>query len=302
MSPEAHDLYLRGLALFQGRTEQGLWDAVADFEKAAALAPDFAPAYAGLGLTYSILADYTTRISYEESYRRSRDAAERALALDPTLPEPFAALGIMTFYRGNKETGLALLQRASELGPRSAIVANNYGWFLIAAERTADAIAVCGRVLSAVGDTPLCLEIDALARVIQDGPEAARDSFERWARVAGNTSDPDRVVDLLGALEGRNDRRAVAERLAATPVHSEWVGTGMMFQATDVPILLMLLDAPDLALAYIERTSGDPMNYTDWAMVIPALDPLRCDPRFRAVGERIGYVDGRAAKVCAGTR
>jgi hypothetical protein len=34
-------------------------------------------------------------------------------------------------------------------------------------------------------------------------------------------------------------------------------------------------------------------------MMLPALDPIRCTPRFKALVERLKTRDPRAAKVCA---
>src|SRR2546428_695420 len=87
----AYDLYLRGIALWQTRRGEALWQALELFEKAVAADPEFAQAYAGQALVYAVIWDYSGRISAAESFARARDLSERALALDPTLPEPYAA-------------------------------------------------------------------------------------------------------------------------------------------------------------------------------------------------------------------
>lgn len=38
----------------------------------------------------------------------------------------------------------------------------------------------------------------------------------------------------------------------------------------------------------------------DWALMMPDLNPIRCDPRFAAVVQRVKTKDPYAAKVCAG--
>jgi adenylate cyclase len=252
VNPEAHDLYLRGLALWQSRTVQGLLDAITTLEKATAVDPGFAPAWAWLGLAYVVTPDYTERISHDEGFRRGRDAAERALALDPTLPDPYVVLGNIAFMQGNTDTGLALmrravaispsfamahqwlgtslatardlqeglaaLRRASELDPRSPAVANNYGWFLLAAGRNAEAIAACKAVLDAAPDTPLCLEIDALARLFEDGPRAARASIQHWARLVTN-----------GTGHGS---RTCSRPWRAPPIGGQWLAGSRTFPFT----------------------------------------------------------------------
>ena len=73
---------------------EALWQAIGLFEQATAADPKFAQGYAGQALVYAVMRGYSNRIPAAESIARARDFAERALALDPSLPEPYyAALG-----------------------------------------------------------------------------------------------------------------------------------------------------------------------------------------------------------------
>jgi len=90
---QAYDLYLRGIALWQTRRGDALWQAVELFENAVKADPKYAQGYAGLALIYSIMGAYTARIPFAETLQRARDSAERALAIDAALPEAYAALG-----------------------------------------------------------------------------------------------------------------------------------------------------------------------------------------------------------------
>ncbi len=56
---EANDFYLRGLALWQTRGEASLISAIENFKNAIAADAEFAEAYAGLALAYTILPDYS---------------------------------------------------------------------------------------------------------------------------------------------------------------------------------------------------------------------------------------------------
>ena len=116
----AYDLYLRGLALWQHRGEDALWQAAELFERAAAADPGFAQAYAGQALVYAILGEYSLRVSIDESDARARDFAERALALDHTLPEPYAAMGYVANTEMRRATAQALLRQAIALRPSFA--------------------------------------------------------------------------------------------------------------------------------------------------------------------------------------
>jgi hypothetical protein len=76
--------------------------------------------------------------------------------------------------------------------------------------------------------------------------------------------------------------------------------SGNLFGDLDVPVLLMMLGEPGLALDYVDRGSrGGVWIDLSWGVLMPSLDPIRCDPRFVAAVERIRVVDQRAGRLCA---
>ncbi len=90
---QAYDLYLRGRASFVNYTEQSMKAAIADFERALALDPDYALARAGLAIAsawFSIRYAYETEASAWGA-RAERDA-KAALAADPSLAEATLAM------------------------------------------------------------------------------------------------------------------------------------------------------------------------------------------------------------------
>ncbi len=91
----AYDAFLKGEAAYaQGNTPATLREAVGYFEQAVALDSTFAVAWAGLSQAQSFL--YTNASSPARA-DQSRSAAERAIALTPTRPEGYIALG--DYYR-----------------------------------------------------------------------------------------------------------------------------------------------------------------------------------------------------------
>ena len=90
---EAYDLYLRGRASFVNYTEKRMKTAIGDFERALAIDPDYALARAGLAIAsawFSIRYAYETEAS-EWGARAERDA-KAALAADPSLAEATLAM------------------------------------------------------------------------------------------------------------------------------------------------------------------------------------------------------------------
>ncbi len=331
---EAHDLYLRGLALWQVREEEELFAAIDAFERAINADPGFAAAWGGLAITYAVLPAYSNRLTPGETAARSLDASQRALALDPTQPEPYLAMGsVAGAFSGRRETGAALirraielrpssatahqwlgtilvemgeleagiasLRRAAELDPRSLIVASNLASMLSIAGRDEEAIAACTPTLEYAPDSILCTGVIALSQLILGDRERARPFYDRWATAWGGGTDQ-QVAELFAALEGHGDRKAFAGRLVAFPERS-WrdPGSGNLFSDLDVPVLLMLLGEPGLALDYVDRASrGNPIDLA-WGVLMPSLDPIRCKPQFVAAVDRLKIVDYRAARMCA---
>src|SRR5438105_4044927 len=100
-NPEVYTQYLLAKQLFTRDTRDGYIRAAQAFEKAVALDPAFAPAWAGLAVaTFWVSDTAETPDAIAEGQRQARAAAEKAVALDPNLAEGYAARG---FVRGSVE-------------------------------------------------------------------------------------------------------------------------------------------------------------------------------------------------------
>ena len=84
----AYDIYLRSIAI--SHDPQPNKDAIAMLEQAVGMDPDYAPAWAALGLRYYYDAQYGG--GGEAAFQRSNAADQRALALDPNLVSSASAL------------------------------------------------------------------------------------------------------------------------------------------------------------------------------------------------------------------
>jgi len=90
-NPEAHDLVLRGQFLTEQGTEAGLHEAIALFQRAAALDSTYADPWNGIAQAWFFLAD--TYIAPRQAVPPMRAALEKALALDATSAAAHALLG-----------------------------------------------------------------------------------------------------------------------------------------------------------------------------------------------------------------
>lgn len=124
-SPEAHEAYLRGRHLVVQRTRASIEGAIAEFERAVALDPDYALAHAELSLAWHLLKDTQygdlTRL---EVLERSEPAAFRAISLSEGLAEAQAARGFVEWERENFAEALAAFSAALEINPNYSDVHN----------------------------------------------------------------------------------------------------------------------------------------------------------------------------------
>lgn len=331
---KAYDLYLRGIALWQQRSGDALWQAIGLFEQSTRADPKFAQGYAGQALVYSILGDYSARIPYAEALARATDFAERALALDPSSPEAYAALGSVATYELRRPTadallsraialkpsfatayqwrgtllmsngdlagGLALLERASALDPRSLIVGENHAYVLRTLGRYAEAKALCMRILAFAPTYAACADDIAMVDLQTHDYTGARAMLERLAAV-WNPGAAAQGRELTDALAGRGDRHALALRYAALPANSQLdPASGNALQDYDLVAVIVLLGEPERALSHLERNAGTTGGFADWATMLPAMDPIRCEPRFIAVVKKMRTTDPYYAQVCEG--
>ena len=329
---KAYDLYLQGMALWHQRKGASILRAIELFRQAIAIDPGFAQAYGGLGLAYSLLPSYSDAVSPSDALARSTDYALHALALDPTNPEAYAALGNDSVIVLQRQTALALLQRAivlrpsfatahqwkgsvlmsngelnaghqalaraSTLDPRSLVIGENLAWGLMTLGRNDEARAACQRILAFAPDYQGCLAQVGLIDLQAGRYEDARTELEHLAGIF-NPSASGQARALIAALQGKGDKRALAQQLAAQPMRSRLIAdSGNVFEDYQVAVVIMLLDQPDLATDYVERISRLLGNEVDWAVMHPALDPIRCQARFVASVAELRTRDPHVGRVC----
>src|SRR2546422_8420679 len=117
---QAYGLYLKGRYAWNKRTQEGVAEAIRYFEQAIAEDPSYAPAYAGLADSYALDVDYRA-IPVAEAYRRAKEYARKALALDESVPSAHASLAWSLFvYDWDWEAADREFRRAIELNPRYA--------------------------------------------------------------------------------------------------------------------------------------------------------------------------------------
>jgi TolB-like protein/Flp pilus assembly protein TadD len=144
VNPEAYDQYLLGRQLYTAHYgSPGGWKRIVeDFEKAIALDPGLAPAWASLGIPLFYLADEAaTDREAEALRRRAVAAADQALTLQPDLVGGLSTRGYLRgLVRFQWREGLADLRRATALAPSDVDAQRRLGRLLMHARRKAEAL------------------------------------------------------------------------------------------------------------------------------------------------------------------
>lgn len=120
-SPDAEQLVLRARYLWNVRTADSIAEAIDAYSQAIAKDPFYADAYAGLAESYDLQPEFA-KADPAESYARAKEAAARAIQLNPNLASAHRALAFaLFFWDWNIVDSDAEFKRAIELEPSSAL-------------------------------------------------------------------------------------------------------------------------------------------------------------------------------------
>ena len=314
----AHDAYLKGMYALNKWTDASVRQAITEFEAAIARDPDFAPAHAALAECHVWLYSGLGVLPANETVPRARNAVERALELDPSLADAHKVRALIAMnHDWNRSEAEASLTRALQRGPGSAAAHLWNAWRLTVLERRqAEALVELEeaerlnpldlQVKTQIGyvhhfhhefdraieqfETVLALEPSfafahyALADACtQKGDyDRAIEEFTRAIELGGRSANHVGVLGYAYARAGNRDRaQAHLDELAARSAHSYvppmWIAL-VHLGLSDFANLFLWLDR-----AFEER---------DGSLILIAaaveFDPVRDDPRFKALVQRMG--------------
>jgi len=315
-NPEAYELYLKGRFFWSKRTGNDLKTAADYFQRAIDADPSYANAYAGLAQSYLLIPLFGAGTP-RDFFPKASAAARRAIELDETSAEGHAALAnLYCMDDFNPPASEKEFQRALALDPNYATA---HHWFsnslLVTMGRFDDAIKEGKR---AVELDPLSLIINAdlgstlmLARRYDDAIAQLRTTialdpnfaYAHWnlgealylkgdstgaiaeyEKAASLDNDPE-IQALLArtyAETGKKEQALEILRKLSETAHHQFV-RGYLFAL----IYIGLGDKPT-AIQYLERCSQERENIDlDWIKVDPLLDPLRGEPQFEALVDKI---------------
>jgi serine/threonine-protein kinase len=314
-SVAAYHLYLRGRYAWNKRTQEAVTEAIEYFEQAIAEDPSYALAYTGLADAYALHVDYRS-VPVHEGFARAKDYARKALALDDRLAEAHASLAWSLFVYDWDWAGAAKeFGRSIALDPRYA-TAHQWYAFLLASRGQLEEALVEGHTAQELDPSSVSVR-RSLAWIYYYARryEQARYHLTRAIAMNPGAEETYRVLGLTLAMEGQLDE---AERVLREAVSMHGAGSytratlgfalaraGKRAEAQTLlrelerqreidyvsPValatLLLGLGQHDRALDWAEKACEERRGWLAYLGVNPLLDPVREEPRFKALVERM---------------
>jgi TolB-like protein/DNA-binding winged helix-turn-helix (wHTH) protein/Tfp pilus assembly protein PilF len=319
----AHDAYLQGLHDWDLRTRPSVERAIAEFQTAIALDPSYAPAQAALASAYS-LAPVVGAMTPMVSMTKAKEAALRAIRLDPELASGYSNLG---FVKAHFEFDWAGAQqdylRALDLNPNDAYAhmfySNSY-------------LSPMGRHTEAIQEMQKAIAIDPFSAPVQAflgrsyiwarQYDKALAQFKKCAEMfPGFAINHERLAQLYAfmgrfgeAIEEDTKARLLSgedevlvlkketelrQSWTASSAHGYWKQVLEFTQMPENPpeaynsffgtaILQAHLGDKPRALDALEKAYEQRALAMTEIAIEPAFDPIRDEPRFQELLRRVG--------------
>jgi serine/threonine-protein kinase len=152
---EAYTLYLKGRYFWNKRSPDSLRKGIESFEQVLEKDPEYALAYTGIADSHHMLALYG-QLDPHQAYPRARAAAQRALEINPMLPEAHVSAAYVAFaYDWDWANAEREFSRALELQPDAAATHHWFAWLLVVTGRNQEAVREARRAMELEPLSPL---------------------------------------------------------------------------------------------------------------------------------------------------
>lgn len=312
---EAYQFYLHGRYYWNKRNEPGLTMALHYFEKSIAKDQSYALAWAGLADTYSLMGEFTN-ISRRALLSRQMAAVNRALELDPQLPEAHISLAISLMlnewdwknserefklgiklnpsyatgrhwyaewllYNRKFDEALREISAAVELDPLSQGILKDKGINYYYTRNYDEAIEIAQKTLDLDPGFVPVHRLLSLCYEAKGWYEKAIEENQVWGTLTGNVIKTDIALAHLYAAAGRSrEALAITDRIEPHQLGSnDYRGMALVFAA---------LGEKEKALDWLEKSFEKHEESLCSLNVDPKFDILRQEVRFKNLLKKLG--------------
>ncbi|HEY4989410.1 MAG TPA: TIR domain-containing protein [Opitutaceae bacterium] len=311
VNPEAYQRLLQARFFSWRWDNEGWLKSVEECKLALAIDPDFAPAAAEMARSYMHLARFGG-IRMADGIALARPAAERAMALNPDLPEALNAMAWVLRTADWDWAGAdASFRRAYELAPHNAtmmndyaVMRNNLGYFDEAIDLERQAIE-----LDPLNSSPYCYQamflawagrIDEALKFVQHGVELAPAATEWQAYVARFLVLQGRLTEAAEAAEREPSERyrlyarALVQLAKKNLPEADLLRQELIDKYGDEMAFFVgenyaYAGEADLAFEWLERSRAQHETNVIWVMGQPTFRTLRSDPRWPVFLKKMGF-------------
>jgi len=309
---DAYDALLRARYFYNKRTSDGLRKAIDYCEQAIKLDPDYAPGYSGLAGNY-LMAMWYLPLDPKVAVAKARTAALRALEIDDTYDEAHEAMAVIlgyewdwagsrkewqrvfelnpafnnfgyayTLLRSDPDEAVRWIKQAAELDPLSILISTNVGQILYYARRYDEAIA----------QLKIALELDpnyamAHTHLGQVYIEIRRydEAIEEFQKALALSERNPEIVASLGMAYAASGRHSEAQKSLDELLRlskQEYVSPYLFAR------IYSGLGKSGRGFEMLEKAYQQHDSHLVDLLYDPALDPIRSDPQFGDLVNRVG--------------
>jgi TolB-like protein/Tfp pilus assembly protein PilF len=298
----AHNLYLLGRKYEDQPTPESQKSAIESFDRAIALDPGYAAAYAHLALSEASLADET---GAPNGLDRASAAAERAITLAPDSADVYQARALLrSTFLWDWDGASADYAKALAIDPNNSDALYGFSTLLSTQGRLPEALAAIDK---AIGIDPLVGRYYSVrARMLGNSGDtaAARDAYHQLLSISPEHPHANVDLAILDLRAGRAEQALASLQQPAAPgwrlygsalvEHSlghaqqsqqaldQFIASTAQFAAFQIAEIYAWRGQKDLAFQWLERAYTQHDGGLTEIKTDPLLESLHADPRYQA--------------------
>jgi len=283
---ETYEWFLRGRQRMHNWGNQGFKEAREFFERAIALDAGYAPAWAGLATVHALTYEWFS--STDDDLRAAERASRIAMELAPELADAQLARGYTLSNQRRYQEARQHFEAATQINPNLF-----------------DAYYYYGRAAFAAGDLEKAIELWTRAAEVRredfESPMFVEQSLRKLGRNDECQAVNREAVRRVERLIDLNPLNSRALSLGSGALYTdgqperalEWARRAEKIDPDDMAVIIngallrARLGLKAEALDMLERVFGQGRGKKEWIEQDPDYDPLRGEPRFKAMIEKL---------------